>query len=170
MIYNFIIDKDDFTDQLDNINFAKDIVISCPYEAPQVYDNYKFYIKNNQPLKIEKGILKFIPRFKISYPETIYVQYNTAIIGTELFHIKHEETVQFENVFINYTNKNPIFEIHERNYKLFKANNHFHGMVIKKNYNIINLNFLHTFQSNSKQIDVYLIYNNLIFQQFPNLG
>lgn len=173
MIHNLIINENDFSsiNKLNDIDFTKDIVISCPYKTPQIYLNNKFDIKNHQSLKIEKRTFTFVSHFKMSYPDTIYVQYTSAIIGMEIFHIvKNESKVLFENVLINYTTKNPVFVIREKDRELLNVNNKFHGMLIKPNTKIINLNFLHTFQSNNQITNIYLIYNNLIFQQFPSLG
>lgn len=159
----------DISEPLSKVDFTKDIVISCP--ATELHGNVdnEFVIRNTQHLKINCGVLEFMPNVKISHPKSIFIQYTTPIPGMQIQHIfKQENAVLFENTLINYSIGISTFQLNEFDRELFNLNS-FYGMTIKSNSDIIKLNFLRTFQS-AGDVDVYIIYNNLVFQQFPNLG
>lgn len=162
-------------EMLSNVNFEKDIVIVCRSNKIipiMEYKNGEFFVKSISQISIKQNKFDFIPNFKLSFPQYLKLNFESALKGIKIVNINDEiKPVIYNNSFpIFYNGKILKFQLEEYNRKLLLSNN-LCGLTIKSKTNIIKFDFtFRVTQEGISQIgNIYIINHTKSFNTFPNL-
>jgi hypothetical protein len=160
---------------INNIKFEHDIIVCCktnPVTPIIEYSNGDFFIKNIVPISIHQNEFNITPNIKLSFPQFLKVNFESAIRGMEITNISDTiKAVTYNDKYpICFNNKIMNFHFKEHNRKVLTTNN-FKGLTINEKTNIIKFDFIFKViaEGISEIKNIYIIHHNKSFDTFPDL-